>query len=379
MITNSKPLTYALLSLGSNLGKREENLQRALDLIFQQIGNITKVSSVYETPALKFEGDAFLNCVIGIRTAHSANKLMEDILSIEKTLGRKRTKSPNYESRTIDIDLLFFEDKVIHSDFITVPHPRIQERKFVLVPLQEIEPEFTHPEYKKDIKALFSETSDASNIEKSNFKLKNPSEKYRFDNYNYIAIEGNIGAGKTSLTKKIANDFDAKLILERFKDNPFLPKFYKDPNRYSFALEMSFLADRYQQLVDDIAQLDLFNNWIIADYDINKSLIFASITLQEDEFRLYKKLFRMMHKELPKPDLYVYLHQNTDRLMENIQKRGREYERSIQPEYLQKLNTGYLNYIKSPLFENVKIIDISSLDFVKNRADYLTVLDEILN
>jgi len=194
-----------------------------------------------------------------------------------------------------------------------------------------------------------------------------------------VAIAGNIGAGKTSLTKKIANDFDAKLILELFKDNPFLPKFYKDPKRYSFALEMSFLADRYQQLVDDIAQLDLFNNWIVADYDINKSLIFASITLQEDEFRLYKKLFRMMHKELPKPDLYVYLHQNTDRLMENIQKRGREYERSIQPEYLQKLNTGYLNYIKSPLFENVKIIDISSLDFVKNRADYLTVLDEILN
>lgn len=379
MITDSEPLSYALLSLGSNLGKREENLQRAVNLIFKYLGNVTKISSVYETPAWGFEGEAFLNCVLEIQTESDANQLMKEILAIENALGRKRNNKSSYESRIIDIDLLFYKDTVVNTDFITVPHPRIQERQFVLIPLHEIAPEFQHPVLNKKISTLLSETTDTSSIEKISFQLKNPREDYRFNNYNYIAIEGNIGSGKTSLATKIATDFQGKLILERFKDNPFLPKFYEDPNRYSFALEMSFLADRYQQLVDDIAQMDLFNNWIVADYDINKSLIFAKITLQEDEFRLYKKLFHMMTHELPKPDCYVYLYQDTERLMENIQKRGRSFERSIQPEYLQKLNTGYLNYIKSPLFENVKIIDISSLDFVKNRADYLTVLDEILN
>jgi|SRR5690625_4303406 len=378
MITDSEPLSYALLSLGSNLGKREENLQRAVNLIFKQLGNITKISSVYETPAWGFDGAAFLNCVLEIQTESDANQLMNEILSIENTLGRKRNNKSSYESRIIDIDLLFYKDAVLNTEFITVPHPRIQERKFVLIPLHEIVPDFQHPMLNKKISTLVSETQDTSQIEKSSFQLKNPREAYRFDNYNYIAIEGNIGSGKTSLTKKIAADFQGKLILERFKDNPFLPKFYEDPNRYSFALEMSFLADRYQQLVDDIAQMDLFNNWIVADYDINKSLIFAEITLQEDEFRLYKKLFHMMTHELPKPDLYIYLYQNTERLMENIQKRGRTFEHNIQPEYLQKLNVGYLNYIKSSPSLNMKIIDVSAMDFVENRADYLTVLEALL-
>ena len=196
--------------------------------------------------------------------------------------------------------------------------------------------------------------------------------------YNYIAIEGNIGAGKTSLASKIADDFNAKLILERFKDNPFLPKFYEDANRYAFPLEMSFLADRYQQLVDDTTQLDLFKESVVADYDVNKSLIFAGITLPEEEYALYKKLFQLMHKELPKPDLYVYLYQNTERLLENIRNRGRDYEQSIQAEYLQKLNAGYLEFIKNQHSQNIRMIDISERDFVKSRGDYLSVLREIL-
>jgi len=202
--------------------------------------------------------------------------------------------------------------------------------------------------------------------------------EFDISKYNYIAIEGNIGAGKTSLASKIADDFNAKLILERFKDNPFLPKFYEDANRYAFPLEMSFLADRYQQLVDDTTQLDLFKESVVADYDVNKSLIFAGITLPEEEYALYKKLFQLMHKELPKPDLYVYLYQNTERLLENIRNRGRDYEQSIQAEYLQKLNAGYLEFIKNQHSQNIKMIDISERDFVKSRGDYLSVLREIL-
>ena len=138
------------------------------------------------------------------------------------------------------------------------------------------------------------------------------------------------------MSTQLAEDFNAKLILERFKDNPFLPKFYENQQRYAFPLEMSFLADRYQQLLEDITQFDLFKDFVIADYDVFKSLIFAKVTLQQEEFNLYKKLFHLMHKELPKPDVYVYLYQSTDRLLENIKKRGRKYEQSIEAEYLQK-------------------------------------------
>ncbi len=200
---------------------------------------------------------------------------------------------------------------------------------------------------------------------------------YLFSKYNYIAIEGDIGAGKTSLANKIGHDYNAKLILERFADNPFLPKFYEDASRYAFPLEMSFLADRYQQISDDLSQLDLFKDFIVSDYDVFKSLIFSKITLQEDEFKLYRKLFYLMYKEIAKPDLYVYLYQNTERLQENIKKRGRDYEQNIENDYLEKINAGYLEFLKSQSDFNVKIIDISDKDFIENRLDYLWLLGEI--
>ena len=177
----------------------------------------------------------------------------------------------------------------------------------------------------------------------------------------------------------IAEEFNAKLVLERFADNPFLPKFYNDQARYAFPLEMSFLADRYQQLLEDITQFDLFKDCVVADYDVFKSLIFAKVTLAEEEYNLYKKLFHLMHKELAKPDIYVYLYQNTDRLMENIRKRGRSYEKYIEIEYLQKINDGYFEFIKTQPKGKIKIVDISGKDFVKNRYDYLEILREILD
>jgi len=207
--------------------------------------------------------------------------------------------------------------------------------------------------------------------------LNTPLQKINFDDFNYIAIEGNIGAGKTTLVSKLAEDFNAKTVLERFADNPFLPKFYKDQNRYAFPLEMSFLADRYQQISDDLAQFDLFKDFIIADYHIFKSLIFAKVTLAEDEYRLYKTLFDIIYKEMPKPDLYVYLYQNTERLLANIKRRGRSYEQEIPAEYLEKINNGYLDYIKTQKDLNVLIVDVSERDFVKNQEDYIFILSEI--
>ncbi|HZH70130.1 MAG TPA: deoxynucleoside kinase, partial [Flavobacteriaceae bacterium] len=219
-----------------------------------------------------------------------------------------------------------------------------------------------------------ADCEDQSVIHKLPRWLKNPKDNFLLSRYNFISIEGNIGAGKTTLATKIAHDFNAKLILERFADNPFLPKFYEDKDRYAFALEMSFLADRYQQTHDDLSQLDLFKDFIIADYDIYKSLIFAQVTLQEEEFKLYRRLFEMMYKDTKRPDLYVFLMQSPEKLLANIKKRGREYEQTITPEYLQSLQKGYLDFIKNQNPEKVKIIDITEMDFVSNRKEYLQIL-----
>ena len=175
----------------------------------------------------------------------------------------------------------------------------------------------------------------------------------------------------------ISRDFNAKKILERFADNPFLPKFYEDATRYAFTLEMSFLADRYQQISEDLSQLDLFSDFIVSDYDVFKSLIFSKITLSEDEFMLYRKLFYQVYKDIARPDMYIYLYQNTKRLQENIKLRGRDYEQTIASSYLEKINTGYLEFIKNHPEFNVKIIDISNRDFIKNRIDYLWILEQI--
>jgi deoxyguanosine kinase len=293
-------------------------------------------------------------------------------------MGRERLTTGEYTSRPIDIDILFIDDIQESSQSLVIPHPEIQNRKFVLQPLAEVNSKLVHPKLQKNIIKLLAETNDKSEIIKLSKWLVNPRNEYDISKFNYIAIEGNIGAGKTSLASLLGSDFNAKLILERFKDNPFLPKFYKNRQRYAFPLEMSFLADRYQQLIDDITQFDLFKDCVIADYDAYKSLIFAKVTLQEEEYALYKKLFHLMHKELPKTDVYVYLYQNTERLLENIKKRGRAYEQTIEADYLQKINEGYLEFIKTQHNENIKIIDISEMDFVKNRKEYLFILKEIL-
>ena len=351
-------------------------------------------------------------------------------------MGRERKEQAGYSDRPIDIDLLFYGYSIVETKKLILPHPQLQKRNFVLFPLRDIAATFKHPLLKKSIEELTAETPDAEIPEKQSKWLKNPQAAYTFSTHNYIAIEGNIGAGKTTLATKISEDFNAKLILERFKDNPFLPKFYEDQARYAFPLEMSFLADRYQQLLDDIGQYDLFKDFMIADYDSQKSLIFAKVTLSEEEYSLYQKLHGIMYREIARPDLYVYLYQNTERhdlfkdfmiadydsqkslifakvtlseeeyslyqklhgimyreiarpdlyvylyqnterLLENIKKRGRSYEQDISESYLIDINKGYLNMIKNKRGNNVKIIDISGLDFVENRADYLKVLDAL--
>jgi deoxyguanosine kinase len=364
-----------LLSLGSNIGNKLENISNCIDLLHKNVGTVCKVSSLYESSSWGFESENFYNCVVLLHTSYNPQKVLRKILSVEANMGRIREKN-GYQPRVIDVDLIAYDDEIIDLENLVVPHKFLMERLFVLLPLQEILSNWQHPVNGIHIKEIIENCVDKGECKKI-AKLENPKDKIDFSSYNYIAIEGNIGAGKTTLASKIAEDFNAKTVLERFADNPFLPKFYKDQNRYAFPLEMSFLADRYQQINDDLAQFDLFKDFIVADYHIFKSLIFAKVTLHEDEFRLYKTLFDIIYKEMPKPDLYIYLYQNTEKLLKNIKRRGRSYEQEIPAEYLEKINSGYLDYIKTQKDLNVLVIDVSELDFVKYQKDYIFILDEI--
>lgn len=195
---------------------------------------------------------------------------------------------------------------------------------------------------------------------------------------NYIVIEGNIGAGKTTLATKIAREYSARLVLEQFADNPFLPKFYKNPDRYAFPLEMSFLSERYNQLKHELSQPELFTEFTIADYYFAKSLIFARNTLQPDEFTLYHQIYSIIYEQLPKPDLYVYLHVSIERLLKNIRNRGRSYESDITAEYLEKIQDGYFSFFRQENNIPFLILDTTMIDFVENQEDYAKIKQLVL-
>ncbi len=371
-----------VLALGSNLGNKKENLQNAVNQIHSRIGFIAQASAIYETPSWGFDSFPFYNMCLLIHTNLSPEKVLTEIKQVEKILGRTAKTSDNYEARTVDIDIVYFNDFVFDSNNLQIPHKELQNRQFVLMPLNDLIFDWKHPVLQKSTQELLLICEDESEIKKVD-TINLPKDTFAIGTIRFLAIEGNIGSGKTSLTEKIAQDFNAKPILERFADNAFLPKFYEDQLRYAFPLEMSFLADRYSQLNQGLGQYDLFNDFIIADYYIYKSLIFAQVTLDTDEALLYRSIFDVMNKEITKPDLYVYLYQNTENLLKNIKKRGRSYEENIQANYLNNINQSYSEFIKTLPQENVLIIDVSEKDFVENHEDYLEILklinDKILS
>lgn len=192
------------------------------------------------------------------------------------------------------------------------------------------------------------------------------------ENYNYIVIEGNIGSGKTTLSKRISETFQSKLILEEFSDNAFLPKFYKNQERYAFPLELSFLTDRFQQLKTEL--LDPKHNLVVSDYYFSKSLLFAEVTLPNEEYDLYKRVYDIIYTNLPKPDLYIFLKTDTPRLLNNIEKRGRSYEQKIESDYLNKIQHIYLDYLSQQDQFPIIIIDNSEMDILNDNSDYEFIL-----
>lgn len=196
--------------------------------------------------------------------------------------------------------------------------------------------------------------------------------------HNFITIEGCIGAGKTTLTQKLAKDFNGKLILEEFEGNPFLPKFYEDPERHAFPVELYFMAERFKQLKKLLSEGDIFKSFTVSDFLFQKSLIFASNNLNEDESKLYRMLFDIINSSLPKPDIVLYLYAPVEKLQQNIKKRGRDYEQNITNEYLENIQQAYMEYFKLQTHSRIVLLNTTELNFAENKRDYDEVV-EVLN
>ena len=197
-------------------------------------------------------------------------------------------------------------------------------------------------------------------------------------NYNFITIEGNIGAGKTTLANLLSEKLNARLILEEFAENPFLPKFYQNPEQHAFPLELFFLAERYKQLKDLLATRDIFHKLTISDYLFTKCLLFAKVNLQSEEFRLYQKLFDIINPQIIQPDLLIYLHSPVSKLQQNIKKRNRSFEQGISDDYLFSIQENYTQYIKQHNIKTV-FVDVTHADFINNESHLKAILDILEN
>lgn len=194
--------------------------------------------------------------------------------------------------------------------------------------------------------------------------------------YSFVTIEGNIGAGKTTLAHLLAKHYNARLILEQFADNPFLPRFYENPKQYAFPLELFFMAERFKQLKELIQQKDLFQSITVSDYLFTKCLLFAKVNLPDDEFRLYQRLFDIIHQQLIQPDILIYLHSPIERLQQNIKKRGRSYEQKIPDAYLFSLQETYTHYIRQHNLKTL-FVDVSNADFLGNEKHLQVIVDAL--
>ena len=360
------------LSLGSNLGDKINNLQTTLNLIDSKVGDVLLISSVYQTKAEGFVGEDFLNCCVSLRTSMEPKILIKELINIESQNGRLRSNRNIYESRSIDIDILFYEDKIINQHNLTIPHPRMNERDFVIKPLLDIAKSKIHPVLNRTISEIDLDLGDTEIIKINDDLVLPVIEKLK--SIKNIVIEGNIGVGKTCLSEKLSKDLNKELILEGYMDNPFLEKYYENPDRYALNVELTFLTDRCRQLSDFNNQISLFSSGLVSDYDIFKSLVFAGISLKEIEYNLFRKIFTYMTKDLFKSNLIIYLLQSTEQLLENIKKRGRGFEKKIDKKYLDKINQGYLNYLKNNSDLKIIYIDVSDLDFVESKTDYFELL-----
>ncbi|MDC0486854.1 2-amino-4-hydroxy-6-hydroxymethyldihydropteridine diphosphokinase [Flavobacteriaceae bacterium] len=359
------------ISLGSNQGDRLIYLVKALCFLESFGIKISLLSRIYETPPWGFESTPFYNACAQLQTELSPLQLMEVLLNVEQLLGRSRSISDGYTARTIDLDLLCYEEVELISDRLTLPHPRLELRNFVLHPLEEIAGGWIHPVFRKTISELKQASSDEAICNPFPFSFWSPP---LFESYSYIVVEGNIGVGKSTLTKKLGAQYKAEILLETFVDNPYLASFYKDPKKYALAVETFFLNDKLAQT----AQFWKHNSTkVVSDYFLNKSLVFATQNLSKDDFIIYQEEFSKAIKKQVNPTLMVYLHAEVPHLQKQIKKRGRPFEKEIQADYLMKIAKGYEKLIQTDLPFPVVNIAVDDLNFESDEAAFQSILRAI--
>ncbi len=368
---NSSHLT--ILHLGTNLGNRELHLLHARQLLESRAGTIIRTSAIYRSePWGISQQPDFLNQALLLSTSLSPNDLLQTILELEREMGRERGEK--WGPRLIDIDIISYDNVIVHDPQLQIPHSQMHRRNFVLIPLAEIAPDWRHPENGKTVQALLAKSGDTLKVEPYRPESSPENRQSGSLPWSFMVIEGNIGAGKTTLCQMMARDFGCKLILEQFAENPFLPFFYQNPERYAFPVELFFMTERHKQLQEELQQKSLFQASVVADYFFLKTLLFAKNNLGEEEYRLFQRLFSVLNAAFPKPDLLVFLHRPVDALLSNIRKRGRGYEQDISAAYLSQIQQVYFDFFKSEPPFPIIVLDLAEADFQHNPMHY----DEIL-
>ena len=363
-------MSKAFISLGANEGKRLENIQEAVTRIQNKIGNVTALSSIYQTPSMGFDGPDFLNACIEIDTGLSPLDLLDKLLDIERAMGREPSTQRGYQSRPIDLDLLFYEEQIINTLDLILPHPRIAQRNFVLHPLNEINPKLVHPILRKNIIDLLSISPDKTKPKKIPLSDWSPAFSIKRE---ILIFEGNIGVGKTSLAQKIAKQYRLPFLQENFKKNPFLKKFYEDPVTYALEVENHFMEDRFQQFLAFVNDIKGTSGGV-ADHSIFRSLVFAKINLSPSDFDAFKKHYLERSKTFSFPVKVIFLKHTFDRLKKNIIRRGRAYEQKISIEYLKKIERGYQSFFIHESKFDFCTIDLTDLDYLKEEDAYQIIL-----
>ncbi len=349
------PTVY--LGLGANLGEREANVRRALELLAARGVGIRVTSAMIETePVGGPPGQpVFVNAAAMAETDLSPREMLEAIREVEKSLGRKRPDE-RWAARPIDVDILLYGDRIIDAPDLTVPHPRIAERGFVLEPLAEIAPGLAVPGTGRTVAELWAAF---------NAPDRRPRGGRKALKFRSIAIEGPMGVGKTTLAARLAHELGYRLVLEAPEANPFLPLMYKDRRRWAFQAQVAFLLDRYRQL-SGLAQGDLFSPGTVADYFFDKDRIFATLNLSREELDLYLRLEEGIAGRLERPDAVVYLRARPDVLLERVRRRGIAYELGDSlPGYLEQICGAYADHFREASAAPVLVVDTDDLDLVR--------------
>lgn len=366
------------LALGSNVGDRAGNLRKALEILREITTGMFRVSRIYETePVGPGPQERYLNLCVRLTTTLNPRQLLEYCKEAEVRVGR--VTRGRWEPREIDVDVLAYEGVTLREADYTLPHPGLPERQFVLVPLAEIDADTILPGHRDSVARLLANNIESQGPSDINeYRLLPAGSVTLPDHLRYVAIEGVIGAGKTTLVKLLGERLGGQTLFEEFENNPFLADFYKDRHRHAFQTQMFFLLSRFRQIQDYFQQQDLFRPQVVSDYMFAKDKIFATQNLDENEMGLYQRLAGMMERQLPRPDYVVYLQADTKTLMNRIKLRDRDYERNMDEVYIESLNRAYNNYFHYYDASPLLIVNTNHIDFVRKQDDLNLLIEQIM-